>query len=179
MPPDSFVPRPKQAEVLAYTGGKMGVSAVPGSGKTETLSRLAAQLIAGGGLDGHQEVLVVTLVNSAVDNFYRRVSNLVKTRGLLPHAGYRVRTLHGLSHDIVRERPALVGLSDKFEIVDERSADEILSDAAAAWLRSHPYALEHFLDPALEASKLDWVRRDPLLGQVKEIALAFTRMAKD
>ena len=49
----------------------MGVSAVPGSGKTETLSRLAAQLIAGGGLAGHQEVLVVTLVNSAVDNFYQ------------------------------------------------------------------------------------------------------------
>ncbi|MCB0231425.1 MAG: UvrD-helicase domain-containing protein, partial [Anaerolineae bacterium] len=179
MPPDSFIPRPKQAEVLAYTGGKMGVSAVPGSGKTETLSRLAAQLIAGGDLAGHQEVLVVTLVNSAVDNFYKRVSNLVKTRGLLPHAGYRVRTLHGLSHDIVRERPALVGLSDKFEIVDERSADEILGEAAAAWLRSNPYALERFLDPALEASKLDWVRRDPLLDQVKEVALAFTRLAKD
>ena len=37
-----FTPRPKQAEVLAYTGGKMGVSAVPGSGKTQTLSALAA-----------------------------------------------------------------------------------------------------------------------------------------
>ena len=179
MPPDSFVARPKQAEVLAYTGGKMGVSAVPGSGKTETLSRLAAQLIAGDSLAGHQEVLVVTLVNSAVDNFYRRVSSLVRTRGLLPHAGYRVRTLHGLAHDIVRERPALVGLSDKFDIVDERSADEILSEAAAAWLRGHPVTLEHFLDPALEASKLDWVRRDLLLDQVKEIALAFTRLAKD
>lgn len=157
----------------------MGVSAVPGSGKTETLSRLAAQLIAGDSLAGHQEVLVVTLVNSAVDNFYKRVSNLVKTRGLLPHAGYRVRTLHGLSHDIVRERPALVGLSDTFDIVDERAADEILGDAAAAWLRGHPYALERFLDPALEASKLDWVRRDPMLEQVKDIALAFTRLAKD
>ncbi|MCB0253674.1 MAG: ATP-dependent helicase [Anaerolineae bacterium] len=179
MPPESFIPRPKQAEVLAYTGGKMGVSAVPGSGKTETLSRLAAQLIAGGSLAGHQEVLVVTLVNSAVDNFYRRVSNLVKTRGLLPHAGYRVRTLHGLSHDILREQPALVGPPDKFEIVGECSADEILGEAAAAWLRGHPYTLERFLDPALESSKLDWVRRDPLLDQVKEIALAFTRMAKD
>jgi DNA helicase-2/ATP-dependent DNA helicase PcrA len=33
----SFQPRPKQAEVLAYAGGKMGISAVPGSGKTQTL----------------------------------------------------------------------------------------------------------------------------------------------
>ncbi len=31
-------PRPKQQEVLDYAGGKMGVSAVPGSGKTYTLS---------------------------------------------------------------------------------------------------------------------------------------------
>jgi hypothetical protein len=45
-----FIPRPKQQEVLAYTGGYMGVSAVPGSGKTHTLSALAAQLIASGRL---------------------------------------------------------------------------------------------------------------------------------
>jgi DNA helicase-2/ATP-dependent DNA helicase PcrA len=32
---------------------------------------------------------------------------------------YRVRTLHGLAHDIVRERPDLVGLSDRFEIIDD------------------------------------------------------------
>ena len=31
----------------------------------------------------------------------------------------------------------------------------------------------------MEASKLDWVRRDPLLDQIKEVALAFTRLAKD
>ncbi len=45
-----FKPRPKQAEVLSYTGGRMGVSAVPGSGKTQTLSALAAKLVARGDL---------------------------------------------------------------------------------------------------------------------------------
>jgi DNA helicase-2/ATP-dependent DNA helicase PcrA len=65
-----FDPRPKQKEVLQYTGGMMGVSAVPGSGKTVTLSRLAADLLMDGKLEEDQEVLVVTLVNSAVDNFY-------------------------------------------------------------------------------------------------------------
>ena len=101
----------------------MGVAAVPGSGKTETLSQLAAQIINSGVLDSRQEVLIVTLVNSAVDSFYQRVSKLVKAQGLLPHVGYRVRTLHGLAHDIVRERPALVGLADDFQIVDERAAE--------------------------------------------------------
>lgn len=176
-----FQPRPKQAEVLNYTAGKMGVSAVPGSGKTETLSRLAAQIVASGALGSQQEVLVVTLVNSAVDHFYQRVSSLVKQRGLLPHVGYRVRTLHGLAHDIVRERPALVGLSDDFQIVDERAAGEILDEAALAWLRSHPYELDDRLGVAvdLEASKQDWVRKSLLPGLIKDIALSFTRLAKD
>ncbi len=157
----------------------MGVSAVPGSGKTETLSRLAAAIIERGGLGSRQEVLIVTLVNSAVDNFYQRVSKLVKEQGLLPHVGYRVRTLHGLAHDIVRERPALVGLSDKFEIVDERAAEEILDEASLAWLRSHPFHLDDYLSSDIEPSKEDWVRKGPLPELIKETALAFTRLAKD
>lgn len=175
----TFVPRPKQQEILAYTGGRMGVAAVPGSGKTETLSQLAAQIINRGVLDSRQEVLIVTLVNSAVDSFYQRVSKLVKAQGLLPHVGYRVRTLHGLAHDIVRERPALVGLADDFQIVDERAAEEVLDEAAAAWLRGHPYALDDYLADDIEPNKQDYVRKDPLLDLVKDTAKAFTRLAKD
>lgn len=174
-----FIPRPKQQEVLDYPGGRMGVAAVPGSGKTETLSQLAAQIINSGQLTSRQEVLIVTLVNSAVDNFYQRVSRLVKERGLLPHVGYRVRTLHGLAHDIVRERPALVGLADDFQIVDERTAGEVLDEAAAAWLRSRPFALEDLISAEVETSKQDWVRRDPLLALVKDTAVSFTSLAKD
>jgi DNA helicase-2/ATP-dependent DNA helicase PcrA len=53
--------RLKQREILAYRGGKMGVAAVPGSGKTFTLSRLAAKLVLQGRLADDQEVLIVTL----------------------------------------------------------------------------------------------------------------------
>ncbi|MCZ7543436.1 MAG: UvrD-helicase domain-containing protein [Anaerolineae bacterium] len=44
----AFVLRASQEAVVAYTGGLMGVSAVPGSGKTQTLSYLAAKLVAEG-----------------------------------------------------------------------------------------------------------------------------------
>jgi len=174
-----FKPRPKQQKVLNYTGGKMGVSAVPGSGKTVTLSALAAQLVASEVLEDDQEVLVVTLVNSAVDNFAGRVAGFVQERGLLPYLGYRVRTLHGLANDIVRERPALVGLSDNFEIVDEREANQIRQDAAEAWLRSNPYAADDFLAFDLDEGKRDWVRRDQWPRLVSSIALSFIRQAKD
>jgi len=76
--------------------------------------------------------------------------------------GYRVRTLHGLAHDIVRQRPALVGLDDRFQIVDEREAEGIRLEAARAWLRSHPDDLEDYLDPEMEESKRLWVGREKL-----------------
>jgi DNA helicase-2/ATP-dependent DNA helicase PcrA len=171
--------RPAQEEVLRYQGGKMGVSAVPGSGKTWTLSLLAAEIVARGELAEDQEVLVVTLVNSAVDHFYQRVSSFLGERGLIPYLGYRVRTLHSLAHDIVRQRPSLVGLEDNFQIVDEREASAILLEAAQSWLRSHPGELEGYLDDGLDEGRLNRVRRDQLPDLVCEIALSFMRYAKD
>ena len=173
-----FTPRPKQQEILAYRGGKMGVSAVPGSGKTQILSYLAAEIIAKGLLQDDQEVLVVTLVNAAVDNFSRRVSAFVQERGLLPFLGYRVRTLHGLAHDIVRERPALVGLDEDFQIIDERAADQIREEVSRAWLRGNSYSLDGYLNPE-EETRFDWIRRDQLPDQVSDLASSFIRYAKD
>ncbi len=174
-----FKPRPKQAEVLRYKGGRMGVSAVPGSGKTRTLSYLAARLVTGAQLGDEQEVLIVTLVNSAVDNFSRQIGEFVQQRGLLPNFGYRVRTLHGLANDIVRERPGLVGLAEDFQIVDEREADEILHDAVAAWLRGGGALLDAYFAPDLEDSQRDYTRRDQWPDLVASIARAFIRQAKD
>lgn len=173
-----FKPRPKQAEVLAYTGGKMGVSAVPGSGKTKTLSALAAKLIAEQ-LEDDEEVLIVTLVNSAVDNFARQIGAFVRERGLLPNVGYRVRTLHGLCNDIVRERPGLVGLADDFQIIDEREADTVLQDAALTWVKLHPEAANQFLAGDMDDSRRDWTLRERWTPLVTDIARAFVKQAKD
>ncbi|HIE57116.1 MAG TPA: ATP-dependent helicase, partial [Anaerolineales bacterium] len=87
-----FTPRPAQKHVLEYTHGTMGISAVPGSGKTHTLSALAAKLILDGWLEMDQEILIVTLTNSAVDNFSARINAFLENatrRPLIPP--YRVR----------------------------------------------------------------------------------------
>jgi len=174
-----FEPRPKQQEVLRYRSGKMGVSAVPGSGKTYTLSCLAAELVTSGLLEEEQEVLVVTLVNSAVHNFAHRVASFVKVGGLVPNIDYRVRTLHGLAHDIVREHPELVGLSDGFQIVDESAADQIRQGAAEAWVRGNPFALDDSISPDVEQRQLDWIHRKQWSGLVDSVARSFIRRAKD
>ncbi len=164
---------------MSYTQGRMGISAVPGSGKTWTLSFLAADLLKRNILLDDQEILIVTLVNSAVDNFYNRISSFIEERGLIPNIGYRVRTLHGLAHDIVRERPELVQLDSNFQIVDEREADSIRDGVAQAWLQSHPGELDDYLEASMDDDRREWIKREQIPQLAREVALSFIRFAKD
>jgi DNA helicase-2/ATP-dependent DNA helicase PcrA len=172
-----FKPRPMQAEVLKYTSGWMGVSAVPGSGKTHTLSYLAAQLTMNANLRDDQEILIVTLVNSAVNNFSTRISGFIKEKGLLPDIGYRVRTLHGLAHDIVRERPEMAGLSERFTIVDESESDRMLEEISAAYLRAHPELEEQYV--LSDAYPLDSRTRMQWNDSITSLNTNFISQAKD
>jgi len=174
-----FVPRPAQLEILAYKDGTMGVSAVPGSGKTWTLSFLAAELIKNKRLDQGQEILIVTLVNSAVNNFSQRISTFLDHYGLIPSLGYRVRTLHGLAHDIVKERPELAGLDTGFQIIDDREAIRIRDEAVYTWLRKHPTALDKYLLPDLNQSKIQDLKQKQIPALINQISLQFIKSAKN
>jgi len=172
----TFTPRPSQEKILRYNGGRLGIAAVPGAGKTHILSALAAKLIQEGRLGDDQEVLIVTLVNSAVDNFESRIKRFFDNP-LQALYKYRVRTLHGLAHDIVREKPSKVGLEERFSIIDEREAGFIRRESVNAWLASH--SLDGYLDAALDNSKRDWVKRQKLPDLLDSLALAFIRSSKD
>jgi DNA helicase II / ATP-dependent DNA helicase PcrA len=172
--------RPAQEKILAYTGGPMGISAVPGSGKTFTLSLLAAQLVARLAREGRieeQEVLIVTFTNSAVENFRSRIGHFVRQQALLPGVGYRVRTLHGLAHDIVRERPGLVGLSENFDIIDDRTATEVKRDAVLSYLRTHPEAFTPYIQPGYLQNFRSIEKY--VLEDAIDIANAVIRLAKE
>ncbi|PQJ36805.1 hypothetical protein BSZ35_00175 [Salinibacter sp. 10B] len=171
-------PREKQQEVLDYKGGTMGVSAVPGSGKTWTLTRLAARLVTEKDLDAHQEVLVVTLVNSSVDNFSNRIDNLIEEEGLLPDVGYRVCTLHTLAHEIVRARPDLAGLTEDFHVIDDRRSSEILSDVASSWYTSHRSELTGYLADDIRSHKRKEVLASKLPTQLRYLAQHGIKYAK-
>ncbi|HQN03801.1 MAG TPA: ATP-dependent helicase [Anaerolineaceae bacterium] len=171
-----FNPRPTQAPVVAYQAGKMGVSAVPGSGKTTTLSMLAFRLIAEGKIGEDQEILIVTLVNSAVDNFNARIQDMLHEARLIP-SGFRVRTLHGLANDIVRQKPELAGLDNQYMIADERIQTVLLQDATRKWIRLHP---EVIMDLTSESHSLQNTNvRSGWQNLMQEIAVSFIRQAKD
>jgi DNA helicase-2/ATP-dependent DNA helicase PcrA len=175
----TFTPRPSQQKILdtllTATGPvRLGVSAVPGSGKTHILSYLASQLVQRVGEE--QEVLIVTLVNAAVDNFRRRVDGFVRGLGLLPGFNYRVCTLHSLAHDIVQQRPSLVGLSQDFDIVDDRTAQLILREVAESWLTANRDVLLDYLKPGVDPRGL---LRQQLPDLTLNIAQSFIKRAKD
>jgi len=172
----AFIPRPSQEQILRYTGGRLGIAAVPGAVQRHILSALAAKIIQEGRLGDGQELLIVTLVNSAVDNFETRIKYFFDNPIQVLYK-YRVRTLHGLAHDIVREKPSKVGLEERFSIIDEREAGFIRRESVNAWLANH--SLDDYLDPTLETSKRDWVKRGQLPDMVDSLALAFIRSAKD
>ncbi len=136
--------RPAQEQILAYRGGRMAVSAVPGSGKTFTLSLLAAQLIADGRVDAAagQQVLVVTFLNASVDTFRARIRRRLTEMGL-PDAGFDVRTLHSLALEVVRWGSDL--LSDDLVVLDDAQSRQFLDAAVDGWINDNVRLWETFL----------------------------------
>ncbi len=171
--------RASQQEVLRYKSGKMGISAVPGAGKTWTLSQLAAKLILEKDLEPDQEILVVTFSNSAADNFASRIATFLGEAGLLEGIGYRVRTLHALANDILHERPEIAGLSESYTILDESEGIVLRNDLVNSYLDLNPDAFSGLFDPSLSAKKIAEHRQKRLPDLLNDLAIAYIRTAKD
>ncbi|MFQ5613920.1 MAG: ATP-dependent helicase, partial [Anaerolineae bacterium] len=176
-----FKPRPSQQKILdcCQQSGPLyvGVAAVPGSGKTHILAYLAAGLIPR--VEDEQEVLIVTLVNAAVDNFRRRIDGLVRHQGFLPGFNYRVCTLHSLALEIVRQRPGLVGLTPDLLVADERTSQAVLGEVVQSWLSQNPDFPDHYLLPDLDDNATRQLQRRQVPNLVSEVALSFIKRAKD
>lgn len=168
--------RPTQEEILKYSGGRMAISAVPGSGKTFTLTRLAAQLIADGRVDptGNQQVLVVTYLNASVENFRARINAHLQTIGLNAPTSYAVRTLHGLGLDIVRfaegagDRPG-----QELLVLDEAQSTRFLNLAIDNWREMYPDLWQMFMVDDSPQGQVRWRR------VVEDTARSFIRTAKN
>ncbi len=136
--------RHEQSKILAYERGKMAVSAVPGSGKTLTLSLLAAHLIIDGKIGDQGEVLVVTVQNATVVNIAHRIREILANERM-PPVGFSVCTLHKLAADILRRRYDLAGVDETFVIVDEAESRRLMARAFQTWVSSRRAFWSSFL----------------------------------
>ena len=171
----AWQPREAQLAILAYRGGRMAVSAVPGSGKTRTIAALATELIRAG-IGPGRRVLVVTYQNAAAGALAARIGADLAEAGL-PRRGYEVRTLHSLAHAIVAEEPGLAGLATDFGVADEATSAEMLERAAAAWRLAQP---ADWAALQAEARRLGPSGRSPRVGGLLvESGRAVVRGAKN
>lgn len=181
----AFIPREEQKLVLSYTGGTMGISAVPGSGKTFTLSALAADLIEklvrnSDDQEPNQEILIVTFSNAAALNFSARIASFLAERGLLPGIGYKVCTLHSMALDIIRGHTQQLGIADDFMVLDEVGSDALLQRAVDLWLDADMRdTFDLVADPNLRPEAQDEKYREKWQQDVTDIVRNVISQAKD
>ncbi|NKQ34745.1 MAG: ATP-dependent helicase [Chloroflexi bacterium] len=165
--------RPAQAEILKYQHGRMAISAVPGSGKTFTLSLLAAQLIRDGRIQpDNQQILIVTYLNSSVDTFRARIRQRLMEMEL-PDQGYDVRTLHSLALEIVRAANSGLGPDAELTVTDDGQSSHFLALATDQWIEQYPDIWSQFLPDDSPQTQARW--RD----LTQRTAKAFIRTAKN
>lgn len=160
--------------VERYRGGTCAIPAIPGGGKTHCLSLWAAEIISQG-LHKPGKILIVTYMNSAVNNFRQRISQELQRRGLQGGKGYFVSTIHGLCLQILKEKPDLVHIHDEFDIVDGASQYYFISQAVEEWRKGNEDCFLHYLEEAHAASgrngkiSIDW--QDKLCRDVFSFAI--------
>jgi DNA helicase-2/ATP-dependent DNA helicase PcrA len=176
--PATFVLRREQDEIARYDGGLLRVSAVPGSGKTQTLAALTTRLLKSGRIPPDSEILIVTFTNSAVDNIRARIRAMLVAEGAIADVGYKVLTLHGLAYLIIRERPDLAGISADFAMDDELSGRQTIPEAARAYQRENRDYWLSFIPADLGAARRDKAE-EQWSDKTEAIAREVIRMAKN
>ena len=119
-----FKPRNDQKKLLEYFGGKAGVNAVPGAGKTTVLTELIIKLIKKGVSPAN--IFVLTYMESAAATFRERIKSALPEMTELPN----ISTIHGLSFRIIRENNnyTKLMLPDNIEIADDNIRQKILTE---------------------------------------------------
>lgn len=127
--------RQDQIPIMEYKGGTMAVPAVPGAGKTFIVTNLVAKLLR----DGKHEkskILILTYMNSAVNNFKGRIKKILIENEIKEENSYEVMTIHSLAVKIIKEKPEVVMLNEEFSIADDYQKNIILNECIQNYRRN-------------------------------------------
>ena len=161
---------------LAYwKGGEMAVSAVPGAGKSHSLSVAAAIAIARNQLHSRRQLIVVTYTRSAAANIKSKIRDRLKEL-MLPPGGFVVHTLHGLALNIANSRKELSGLNlDNVTIVVPNTGHRIIRGAVERWISSHTREYQTLLEGVqFDGEETERLRRQSVLRTEVLPSLTYT-----
>ena len=151
--------REDQTPIMEYKSGTMAVPAVPGAGKTFIVTRLVTELLENN-IRGKEKILILTYMNSAVNNFKGRIKKLLnekygedaeidesltedeineikrKNKDTLRKLtnSYEVMTIHSLATKIIKENPESAMLNEEFMIADDAQRIIILNECIEKYL---------------------------------------------
>ena len=137
--------------VELYKGGYCAVPAIPGGGKTHCLSLWAVEMITNG-LIKPGKILIVTYMNSAVNNFKQRISGELSKRGIIGSKDYFVSTIHGLCLNIIKEKPDAILADEEFEVLDGVEKVRLVSASVDEWKRDNDDKFRLYLDESYLSS---------------------------
>lgn len=130
--------RPGQQSLADWNKGIMAISAVPGAGKSHSLSVAAAIAIARHQLHSRKQLVIVTYTRSAAANIKSKIRDRLKELKL-PPGGFVVYTLHGLALQIANSQKELSGLNlDNATITVPTVGHRIIRSAVDQWIVKNP-----------------------------------------
>ena len=156
--------RPGQQSLADWQGGQMAVSAVPGAGKSHSLSIAAAIAIARHQLHSRKQLVVVTYTRSAAASIKSKIRTQLKDL-FLPPGGFVVHTLHGLALNIANSQRELSGLDlDNVTLVVPNTSHRIIRSAVEKWIATHSRKYEVLLEGIqFDGEETERLRRQSVL----------------
>ena len=137
--------RREQELIMKYKSGKLAIPAVPGSGKTFILTRLASKLAET--LEEQEEILILTYMNSSVNNFKHRIMELLQKKDRYSlFRRFQIKTIHKLGSDLLKEYGGDIGIPDGFQTISEANKYYLMSLVIMEYRRENPKDLDYFID---------------------------------
>ncbi len=147
-----------------WQGGEIAVSAVPGAGKSHSLSVAAAITIARHQLQANRQLLIVTYTRSAAAAIKAKIkAQLMQLQ--LPINGFVVQTLHSLAHNIASSHSEKLALNfDNRTLLIPTPSHRVIRDTVEQWIRFNPNLYQILLDAEpFDQEETEKLRRQSVL----------------
>jgi DNA helicase-2/ATP-dependent DNA helicase PcrA len=164
--------RPGQSAMADWQGGQLGVSAVPGAGKSTGMAIAAALTIARlSQIQPRQlrqpQLIIVTFTRAAAANIKNKIRSYLKEDLGLPSLGFAVHTLHGLALNIAQTHPRLSGLNlEGSTLIDPTKGHRLIKTVVEQWISQHPQLFIGLLSGAgsdFDGEETERLRRSAVL----------------
>ncbi len=174
--------RPGQDSLAKWVGGKMAVSAVPGSGKSHSLAVAGAITIARQKLNLQRQLIIVTYTRSAAASIKQKIESNLEYLGL-PPIGFSVQTIHGLALHIATQHPELSQLNlNTNTLISPKSNHRIVRQTVDKWIKENPFIYQGLVEgiQGFDSEESEQMRRQDIIrtNVLPEFACTIISQAK-